>query len=177
MKTKLTFLLSFTFLFLFSGSVYGRPIVVSSERVKKLKEEAIKERKERFLTRMVIFCPGSEGGFEKYISVNMKEMTITTYNLRGNAVDTVYNIIEENAVAVEGVGTSELLKDFNSLPKEGMLNREQMETLDKITSGNIRNDKSITVHRNSHPDKKNLIEVWWGDFPKKALCLIMDKKF
>ena len=174
MKTKkLTFLLALTFLFLFSGSVYGGPPQrVSSEVVKVLENEEKEDES------VVIFCPGSEGGIEKYISVNMKEKTITTYNLRGNALDTVYKIIEENAVAVEGVGTSELILEAQKILKKSspMLNREEMKVLSKVPS-DLGNEKSITVHRNSHPDKKNLIEVWWGDFPKKALCLIMDKKF
>jgi hypothetical protein len=176
MKTKpLTFLLALTFLFLFCGSVYGGPPQrVSSEVVKVLKNEEKEDES------VVIFCPGSEGGFEKYISVNMEEKTITTYNLRGNALDTVYKIIEENAVAVEGVGTSEWILGSQKIleeKKEGTLTREEMEIV--LMEPNVveNTKKSITVHRSSHPDKKNLIEVWWGDFPKKALCLIMDKKF
>ena len=138
------------------------------------------ENEEKEDESVVIFCPGSEGGFEKYISVNMKEKTITTYNLRGNALDTVYKIVEENAVAVEGVGTSEWILGSQKIveeKKEGTLTREEMEVVVMAPNVVENTKKSITVHRNSHPDKKNLIEVWWGDFPNKAVCLIMDKKF
>jgi hypothetical protein len=81
MKTKkLTFLLALTFLFLFSGSVYGG--------VFDKKEESV-----------VFTCQTKYDLF----SVDMNEKTITRYSLRGNVLYN-YKIIEENEIRVKGKG-------------------------------------------------------------------------
>ena len=84
MKTKpLTFLLALTFLFLFSGSVYGEydPTGMS-------------------------YKMGGNGVFtcktqNNLFLVDMNEKTITRYTLRGRVV-IIYKIVEENEVRVKG---------------------------------------------------------------------------
>ena len=80
MKTKpLTFLLALTFLFLFSGSVYGGVFDKKDESV-------------------VMICK-SDGSF----SINMKEKTIKNYSLAENKLVKTYKINKENEVFIEGV--------------------------------------------------------------------------
>ena len=79
MKTKpLTFLLSLTFLFLFSGSVFGGIFDKKDESV-------------------VFTCQTKYDLF----SVDMNEKTITRYTLRGDVVR-IYKIVKENEVRVKG---------------------------------------------------------------------------
>ncbi len=80
MKNKLTFLLSLTFLFLFSGSVYGGVFDKEDESV-------------------VMICKGDLGSF----SINMKEKTIKNYSLEENKLVEIYKINKENEVFIEGV--------------------------------------------------------------------------
>ena len=66
MKTKpLTFLLSLTFLFLFNGNSFGnlKKQVAKKQVAKKIVELDKKDES------VVLFCPGSEGGLERYVSV------------------------------------------------------------------------------------------------------------
>ena len=79
MKTKpLTYLLSLTFLVLFSGSVYGGVFDKKDESV-------------------VFTCKTQRDLF----SVDMNEKTITRYSLRGHPL-LIYKIVEENEVRVKG---------------------------------------------------------------------------
>ncbi len=81
MKTKpLTFLLALTFLFLFSGSVYGGIFDKKGESV-------------------VFTCSTTYNLF----SVDMNEKTITKYSTKGTVV-AIYKIVMENEVIVKGEG-------------------------------------------------------------------------
>ena len=91
MKTKLTFLLSLTFLFLFSGSAYGGVIDETFDGVFDRKD-GVKG----------ILCMEWNG----YYLVNMKEKTIKTYKTK-NAYDektrqliSTYKIIRETEIYI-----------------------------------------------------------------------------
>jgi hypothetical protein len=83
MKTPLTFLLALTFLFLFSGSVFG----------------GVFDKKDE---SGVFTCNTRSNLY----SVDMNEKTITRYSLRGSVVH-IYKIVEENEVIVKGKGEKE----------------------------------------------------------------------
>ena len=81
MKTKkLTFLLALTFLFLFSGSVYG----------------GVFDKKDE----SVVFTCNTQ---DYLLSVDMNEKTITKYDRWGDVVR-IYKIVKENEVIVKGKG-------------------------------------------------------------------------
>ena len=85
MKTKnLTFLLALTFLFLFSGSVFG----------------GVFDKKDE---NGVFTC---KAGNYLY-AVNMNEKTITVYSLEGVSVD-ILKINEENEVSVKAISTKKV---------------------------------------------------------------------
>ena len=85
MKTKpLTFLLALTFLFLFSGSVFGGVFDKKDENG--------------------VFTCKTE--FYLY-AVNMNEKTITVYSLEGVSVD-ILKINEENEVSVKAISTKKV---------------------------------------------------------------------
>jgi len=83
MNKPLTFLLSLTFLFLFSGSVYGGE-------------------------NDVFTCKASDSLY----AVNLKKKTITVYSARGHKKYT-YVIIEHNEVFVRGVAILQETGDEN----------------------------------------------------------------
>ena len=85
MKTKpLTFLLALTFLFLFSGSVYGGVFDKKDENV--------------------VFTCNTE---DNLFLVDMNEKTITVYSLEGVSVD-ILKINEENEVSVKAISTKKV---------------------------------------------------------------------
>ena len=78
MNKQLTFILALTFLFLFSGSVFG----------------GVFDKKDE----SVVFTCNTE---DNLFLVDMNEKTITRYTLRGRVV-IIYKIVEENEVRVKG---------------------------------------------------------------------------
>ena len=83
-------------------------------------------------------------------------------------LDTVYKIIEENDVVVEGVG----VEGSRNLEKSITVRRNSYFEKNKIHVGNLGTGEEVIG------EKRNFLEVWFGDFGDlKAFCLIMDKKF
>jgi len=104
MNKPLTFILSLTFLFLFSGSVYGGVFDKKDENV-------------------VFTC-----NTRNYLySVDMNEKTITKYSLRGSVVH-IYKIIEENEVRVKGKGEGEDMEII--LHKHSYIDKKVIELWD-----------------------------------------------
>ena len=88
MKTKLTFLLALTLLFLFSGPVYGGVFNKKDENG-------------------VFTC---KAGNYLY-AVNMNEKTITVYSLEGISLE-IFKINEENEVSVKAISTEKVRQDL-----------------------------------------------------------------
>ena len=86
-KTKLTFLLALTFLFLFSGSVYGGVIDETFDDVFDRKGEVVG-----------IYCNNNK----KYVSINMKEKTIKVYSRENRLLQDTYKIIRETGIYIMG---------------------------------------------------------------------------
>ena len=85
MKPKYTFLLSLTFLFLFSGSVYGGVI-------------------DKKIGNVVLSCK-MFSDYIWYYSINLKDKFITgNSNIEGREIDvTTYKIVEENEFFIKGI--------------------------------------------------------------------------
>ena len=105
-ETSLTFLLSFTFLFLFSGSVYGGVFDKKDENV-------------------VFTCKTDY----EFFSVDMNEKTITRYERKGDVVR-IYKIVEENEVRVKGTGEVEGKGLEIILHKHSYMDKEVIELFD-----------------------------------------------
>jgi len=88
MKTPLTFLLSLTFLFLFSGSVYGGVIDDTFEDVFDRKDGVV-----------VLSC--NMGNHFSYIVLNRKNKVIKFYENNGEKYET-FEIVKENEVFIRG---------------------------------------------------------------------------
>ena len=104
MKSKLTFLLALTFLFLFSGSVYG----------------GVFDKKDE----SVVFTCNTQ---DNLYSVDMNEKTITKYSRWGSVV-LIYKIVEENEVRVNGKGFGE--EKEITLHKHSYLEKNVIELFD-----------------------------------------------
>ena len=88
MKPKYTFLLSLTFLFLFSGSVYGGVIDDTFEDVFDRKDGVV-----------VLSC--NMGNHFSYIVLNRKNKVIKFYENNGEKYET-FEIVKENEVFIRG---------------------------------------------------------------------------
>ena len=88
MKTPLTFLLSLTFLFMFSGSVYGGVIDDTFEDVFDRKDGVV-----------VLSC--NMGNHFSYIVLNRKNKVIKFYENNGEKYET-FEIVKENEVFIRG---------------------------------------------------------------------------
>ena len=88
MKTPLTFLLSLTFLFMFSGSVYGGVIDETVEDVFDRKDGVV-----------VLSC--NMGNHFSYIVLNRKNKVIKFYENNGEKYET-FEIVKENEVFIRG---------------------------------------------------------------------------
>jgi len=95
MKPKYTFLLSLTFLFLFSGSVYGGVIDDTFEYVFDRSEV------------VVLRCSRLMGGKVDYYSVNMKDKVIKDRISLG--VSSTYKITDEDEVYIKGILEEEFM--------------------------------------------------------------------
>ena len=112
MKTKLTFLLSLTFLFLFSGSVYGGVI-----------DETIDDVFDRKDGVVVLSClwksiwksdvgDGYDNKTRYYFSINMKDKVIKEWERKG--LSGTYKVDMENEFSIQGVSNEGGVKLFIS---------------------------------------------------------------
>jgi hypothetical protein len=90
MKPKYTFLLSLTFLFLFSGSVYGGVIDETIDNVFDRKGE------------VVLSCYIEKRGHYSYIVLNRKDKVIRYLVNDGEGYQT-FEIVKENEVFIKGI--------------------------------------------------------------------------
>ena len=95
MKTKLTFLLSLTFLFLFSGSVYGGVI-----------DETIDGVFDRKGKGVGLYCRN----WKNYILVNMKDKNIKLYHAIDRELQNTYKITKETGVYIMGENEKKTLQ-------------------------------------------------------------------
>ena len=96
MKTKLTFLLSLTFLFLFSGSVYGGVIDETFDDVFDRKDEVIG-----------LYCPTRSS----YFSINLKDKNIKLYKKPREFLGNL-KIIETTGLHIIGEVEDKIIKYF-----------------------------------------------------------------
>jgi hypothetical protein len=91
MKTKLTFLLSLTFLFLFSGSVYGGVI-----------DDTFDDAFDREDGVVVLSCK-SVLHYKFYYSINIKDKVIKRHSNIEEMVFITFEIVENNEVFIKGI--------------------------------------------------------------------------
>jgi hypothetical protein len=97
MKPKYTFLLSLTFLFLFSGSVYGGVIDETIDGVFDRKGEVIG-----------LYCPMED----IYFGINLKDKNIKLYKINKRELLTTIKIIKETELYIMGKVENKVVSYF-----------------------------------------------------------------